>query len=461
MADWAVGGPYLIAYMVFSVVVFVMEFYLDVRQYRKNCTKEVPPELKYVGVECNKEEFLKTQDYQKDKRLFGFVKDPLGFAWAVFNLFYTGPALWHFSSSLFEKGDYFEYKCTLCWLFLQGWVDKPLSSAFSLYSSFVLEEKHGFNKMTLGLWISDLAKSELLSYFFGGLLIPLLIWVVNSTGERFYLYAWGTCQTLIFAFMWIYPNVIQPMFNKFEELKDEELRKKICNLAAEHNFPLTKLFQVDGSKRSSHSNAYFFGFWKFKRIVLFDTLLKDKDDEDTKKGTDEDKKEEDKKESTTPKEKLYSHSEILAVLCHELGHWKFNHTTMMLVISSAHIFILFYLFGQVMYSGESSQAIVRQFGYAETKSVMVSLTIFMMMFEPTEKILQLLMTLLTRRNEFQADGFAVSCGRARPLVTGLKTLSKANKGDLNPDPWYSWYHHSHPPLVERLKPIMDAAKKEK
>merc|ERR1712032_596011 len=287
--------------------------------------------------------------------------------------------------------------------------------------------------------ISDLAKSELLSYFFGGLLIPLLIWVVNSTGERFYLYAWGTCQTLIFAFMWIYPNVIQPMFNKFEELKDEELRKKICNLAAEHNFPLTKLFQVDGSKRSSHSNAYFFGFWKFKRIVLFDTLLKE--DENTKK-------------------KLYSHDEILAVLCHELGHWKFGHTTMMMVISSAHIFVLFFLFGQVMYSGESSQAIVRQFGYAETKSVMVSMTIFMMMFEPTEKILQLLMTLLTRRNEFQADGFAVSCGRARPLVTGLKTLSKANKGDLNPDPWYSWYHHSHPPLVERLKPIMDAAKKE-
>merc|ERR1712032_1235518 len=308
--------------------------------------------------------------------------------------------------------------------------------------------------------ISDLAKSELLSYFFGGLLIPLLIWVVNSTGERFYLYAWGTCQTLIFAFMWIYPNVIQPMFNKFEELKDEELRKKICNLAAEHNFPLTKLFQVDGSKRSSHSNAYFFGFWKFKRIVLFDTLLKDKDDEDTKKGTDEDKKEEDKKESTTPKEKLYSHSEILAVLCHELGHWKFNHTTMMLVISSAHIFILFYLFGQVMYSGESSQAIVRQWGYGETVAVMVSLTIFSMLFEPTEKILQLLMTLLTRRNEFQADGFAVTNGKAEPLVTGLKTLSKENKGDLNPDPWYSWYHHTHPPLVERLRPLVASAKKE-
>lgn len=444
MADWATGGPYLTAYMVFSIVVFVMEFYLDIRQYRKNCTTEVPPELKKYGIEVNDEEFLKTQDYQKDKKTFGFVRDPIFFLWAVIQLFYITPALWHYSASLFEGANYFEVKTTLCWLFLQQWVGKPIECAFSLYGDFVLEEKHGFNKKTIGLWISDLIKSELLAYFFGGLLIPVLIWVVNSTGERFYLYAWGTCQTLIFAFMWVYPNFIQPLFNKFEDLKDEDLRKKIHELAAEHEFPLTKLFQVDGSKRSSHSNAYFFGFWKFKRIVLFDTLLKESEEEDTNGN----------------KKKLYDHNEILAILCHELGHWKFNHTTMMLVINSMHIFVLFYLFGQVMYAGESSQAIVRQWGYGETKAVMVSLTIFTMMFEPTEKILQLLMTLLTRRNEFQADSFAVSNGRAEPLVTGLKTLSKENKGDLNPDPWYSWYHHTHPPLVERLRPLVSATKKE-
>lgn len=333
-----------------------------------------------------------------------------------------------------------------------------------LYSNFVLEEKHGFNKMTFGLWLSDLVKSELISYVFGGLLIPLLIWVVNSTGEKFYLYAWGTCQMLIFAFMWIYPNFIQPLFNKFEELKDEELRKRIYDLAAEHEFPLTKLFQIDGSKRSSHSNAYFFGFWKFKRIVLFDTLLKDREDENAKKEGEDTKKEEDEdniKKDEKPKEKLYDHNEVLAILCHELGHWKFNHTTMMLVISSAHIFVLFFLFGRIMYSGESSQELVRQWGYGETHAVMVSLTIFTMLFEPTEKILQVLMTLLTRRNEFQADQFAVSNGRSEPLITGLKTLSRENKGDLNPDPWYSWYHHTHPPLVERLRPLMDATKKTK
>merc|ERR1719253_932765 len=108
----------------------------------------------------------------------------------------------------------------------------------------------------MSLYLTDFAKSELLSYVFGGLLIPGLIWVVKSTGDKFYLYLWGLCQMLIFAFMWIYPNFIQPLFNKFETLKDQELLKKIEDLASEHKFPLTKLFQIDGSTRSSYSNAY-------------------------------------------------------------------------------------------------------------------------------------------------------------------------------------------------------------
>jgi STE24 endopeptidase len=312
---------------------------------------------------------------------------------------------------------------------LQQWVDKPLSIPFSYYSNFVVEERHGFNKMDRTTFFTDLVKSELLSYFFGGLLVPALIWIVHSTGQNFYLYLWAMVQCLIFAFMWIYPNFIQPLFNKFEELKDEELKKKIEDLAAEHKFPLTKLFQIDGSKRSSHSNAYFFGFWKFKRIVLYDTLLHLK------------------------------HEDILAILCHELGHWKFNHTTFNLVISSSHIFVLFWLFGQVMYSGATAQSIVRQFGYGDTQAVMVSLMIFTMLFEPTEQVLKLLMTMLSRKFEFQADGFAMSNNRSAELQNGLKTIQAENKGDLNPDEWYSWYHFSHPPLVERLRALRTQAKK--
>merc|ERR1712039_473070 len=201
-------------------------------------------------------------------------------------------------------------------------------------------------------------------------------------------------------------------------------------LAAEVNFPLTKLFQIDGSKRSAHSNAYFFGFWKYKRIVLFDTLLHLK------------------------------HEDILAILCHELGHWKFGHTLFNLCISSAHIFVLFFLYGKVMYSSYSKE-IVRQFGYGDTDAVMVSLMIFMLLYSPTEQLISLCMTMLSRTFEFQADGFAATMGRAQALCSGLFTIHEENKGDLNPDPWYSWYHFSHPPLVERLRALkaLEAAEK--
>merc|ERR1719253_1429305 len=224
----------------------------------------------------------------------------------------------------------------------------------------------------MSLYLTDFAKSELLSYVFGGLLIPGLIYIVHWGGESFYLYLWAFVQTLIFAFMWIYPNFIQPLFNKFEALKDEELKTKIEDLAKEHKFPLTNLFQIDGSKRSSHSNAYFFGFRKNKRIVLYDTLLHLK------------------------------HDDILAILCHELGHWKFGHMLWNLLISSTNIFVMFWLYGKVMYSSYSKE-IVKQFGYGDSEAVMVSLMIFMMLYSPTQQLLGMCMTMLSRTFEFQAD----------------------------------------------------------
>jgi STE24 endopeptidase len=265
----------------------------------------------------------------------------------------------------------------------------------------------------------------LLAYFFGGLLIPLLIWVVKSTGEMFYLYLWALVQGLIFVMMWVYPNIVQPLFNKFEKLKDDTLREKIEALAGQHKFPLTKLYQIDGSKRSGHSNAYFFGFWKWKQIVLYDTLLH------------------------------LSHEDILAILCHELGHWKYNHINFNLVISSVHIFVLFRLFGLVMYAEELSKGMLQDFGYGDLQLVMISLSIFSMLFEPTERLVQLLMTMLSRKFEFQADSFAVLNDKGEALANGLIQISDENKGDLNHDPWYSWYHFSHPPMVDRLRAIKD------
>jgi len=423
--EWAVAGGFVTAYLVFSLALQLAEQYLEYRQYLKHLVTEVPPELATLGVEVDEDEFLKNQDYQKDKRIFKFIKTWVMFAWSLLSLMYITPALWHHAMDTFGYVDYWEYKVTLYWMFLQQWVEKPLGIPFSLYSNFVVEERHGFNKMTMKLFFTDMVKSELLSYLFGGLLIPVLIWVVNSTGNRFYLYVWALMQMLIIAMMFIYPNYIAPLFNKFETLKDEDLKQKIEVLAAEHNFPLTKLFQIDGSTRSSHSNAYFFGFWKNKRIVLYDTLLH------------------------------LDHEDILAILCHELGHWWYNHITFNLVITSLQIFVIFFLFGQVMYSEGISESLVSQFGYGDTQAVMVKLMIFTMLFEPVQTVLQLFMTLNTRKFEFQADQFALEQGRQKALASGLKAIHAENKGDLNPDEWYSWYHFSHPPLVERLSALLN------
>lgn len=405
------------AFVIFSSVLHFFEQYLEYRQLQKNRESAVPEEFQGIVDEAK---FLESQAYQKDKRLFGFVKDWVSFIFDKVQLFLITPWLWHYAVSVF--GEEAEYSCTLFFLFLLQWVEKPISIPFSLYSNFVVEEKHGFNKMTVQLFVTDLIKSEILTYVFGGLLVPMLIWIVRYFGAGFYLYLWGFVQCLMMAFMWIYPNLIQPLFNEFKTLQDLELKEKIEALAAEVSFPLAKLFQIDGSKRSGHSNAYFFGFWKYKRIVLYDTLLHLK------------------------------HDDILAILCHELGHWKFGHTLMNLVIASAHTFVLFWLFDLVMYSEVSSQ-MVKQFGYGETNAVMVSLMLFMLLVSPTEQLLSLLMTMLSRRNEFQADSFAAKMGKSDGLQSGLFQIHEENKGDLNPDPLYSWYHFSHPPLVERLRAL--------
>jgi STE24 endopeptidase len=411
--------PYLYAFIAFSTSVTILEQYLEFRQLARNRNPVIPPEVASL---VDVEEHKKAQIYQYDKRVFSIFKSLVMFIFQNLGLIFINAYVWHYVAGIIDPNEgWGEYKATLAWLLILHWVDKPLDIPFALYSNFVVEAKHGFNKMTMATFVQDLVKGELLQYFFGALLIPLMIYIIHWGGERFYLYLWAFVQLLIFAFMWIYPNFIQPLFNKFEILKDEELRKKIEDLCAEEKFPLTNLFQIDGSKRSAHSNAYFFGFWKNKRIVLYDTLLH------------------------------LGHDDILAILCHELGHWKFNHITMNLVISSLNTFTIFWSYGMVMYSHHAS-AINSSFGYgADNKCVIIGMMNFVSLLSPMQQVLQVLMTMLSRRNEFQADTFANTKGRGEELKSGLLQIHKENKGELDPDPWYSWYHYTHPPLVERLR----------
>jgi len=293
------------------------------------------------------------------------------------------------------------------------------SIPISFYSDFVIEEKHGFNKKTVKLFFTDLVKQTLLTIAIGGPLLVAMIWIVKWGGKTFYIYLWAFSTLVTIVFMFVYPNYIAPLFNKYETLKDQELRQKIDALCLRLQFPLKELYQVDGSKRSNHSNAYFYGFWKNKRIVLYDTLLEN------------------------------PHEEILAILGHELGHWKLGHTMKGMALGLVQMFVIFYLYGLVMYN----DSLFNSFGFGDTRAVIIGLFLFSMIFSPVETFLGVLITLLTRMHEFQADRFSFDLGYGDQLQSALVNIHKQNLGVLTPDKWYAWFHYTHPPLVERLRAI--------
>lgn len=517
----AAPPPFLEIWIGFSLLITFWEFYLDWRQLSKNKEKDPPHEIKDL---VPLDRYTKSQLYQVDKRYFTIFNRTVGFFVSTLSVVYAMPYLWDVAKDLVGENEYYR---SVAWYIMISFVTYPIDIPLELYGDFVIEARHGFNKKTLKLFVMDTVKNACIQVVFIAILVPLVIGVVRWGGEHFYLYIWGVCQVLIFVFMFLYPTLIMPLFNKYEPLHDASLKKKIEDLAAGLNYPLQKLFQMDGSKRSAHSNAYMFGFWKNKRIVLFDTLLqitvgltKDKAEEalgfeftadgsavkvsglkkdvatvagkwnDVHSGRNDELKEgtailklaPDSLESLTKKtkeelanlsdtekvmeglkalqeqasgtltviidRKPYTDNEILAILCHEIGHWFHGHVLRSLIVTSVHTFVLFRLYAFVMYSSDLFQS----FGYAaDERSVMVGLSLFSFMFTPVETFVGFGMTFMTRMNEYQADDFAVKMKRADDLGTGLRTLCVENLGDLNPDPLYAWFHHSHPSLVERLQ----------
>lgn len=245
---------------------------------------------------------------------------------------------------------------SICFSILAMAFNNVVGLPLSLYSTFSLEEKHGFNNQTLGFFAKDFVKKIIVSVLITSPIVGLLVKIVQVGGQYFFLWLWVFCFIVLMFLMTIYPMVIAPMFDKYTPLKEGSLRSRIEALAARIKFPLTKLYVVEGSKRSAHSNAYLYGFFNNKRIVLYDTLIKgyveEKEKEKEEKKKEEGHKEEDSeplvepnKESTGKKEeKGCDDEEIEAVLGHELGHWKLNHVVQNIVISQANLFIIFCLF---------------------------------------------------------------------------------------------------------------------
>uniref|UniRef100_A0A1D1YLC6 CAAX prenyl protease n=1 Tax=Anthurium amnicola TaxID=1678845 RepID=A0A1D1YLC6_9ARAE len=419
--------PYLEAVLGFMISVYIFETYLDIRQHAALKLPKLPKQLEGV---VSQEKFQKSQAYTLDKSHFHFVHEAVTIimdtAILAFGLL---PWLWKKSGdALVYMGLNAENEIIHTLSFLAGvmiWsqiTDLP----FSLYSTFVIEARHGFNKQTIWLFFRDMIKGILLSMVFGPPIVSAIIYIVQKGGPYLAIYLWGFMFLLSLLMMTIYPILIAPLFNKFTPLPEGTLREKIEQLASSLRFPLKKLFVVDGSTRSSHSNAYMYGFFKNKRIVLYDTLIQQCTNED----------------------------EIVAVIAHELGHWKLNHTM--------YSFIAVQVLSLLQFGGytlvRNSKDLFLSFGF-DTQPVLIGLVIFQHTVIPLQHLVSFGLNLISRAFEFQADAFAKKLSYATPLRAALVKLQEENLSAMNTDPWYSAYHYSHPPLVERLAALDEPDKK--
>lgn len=433
------------AIIAFTWAVYIWETYLSYRQHKiyRN-TKSIPPEL--AGV-IDQTTFNKSRLYNLDKSKFNLVCSLYDQLFQTAVLVFGGiPLLWSLSGRVtgyFGYGREHEVTQTVAFALIGAFITTIIDLPWSLYSTFVIEERHGFNKQTIGFYFKDKIKKFIVTQAIALPVLACVIHIVKIGGDYFFIILWAFCVALSFILMTVYADYIAPMFDKFTPLPEGSLRTRIEDLAKSIDFPLKKLYVVEGSKRSAHSNAYFYGFYKNKRIVLFDTLLEDY----TPLNKKENESKEDDKDEKTQQKTGCNNDEILAVLAHELGHWKLNHILKNLIIVQVNLFLCFSVFA-LLYKNPTLYA---AFGFFDQKPIIIGLVvIFQYVFSPYNEVLSFLMTALSRRFEFQADAFAKLLNRAADLRSALIKLNRDNLGFPVHDWLFSAWHHSHPPLLERI-----------
>lgn len=380
----------------------------------KAMKKEIPEDFESV---YDEKDYRKSQEYTRERTKFGLFTSTFDLI-LLFAFWFSGGFNW-----LDEFVRSFGYNNLINGLLFIGILTvakSVISLPFSLYSTFVIEQKFGFNNTSIGTFFADLLKGLGLGVVIGLPILALILWVFQTLGEWAWLYGWIAVTVFSLVMQYVAPRWIMPLFNKFEPLEDEELREMIMNYAEKVKFSLTNIFVMDGSKRSSKSNAFFTGFGKQKRVALFDTLI----EKHTKK-------------------------ELLLVLAHEIGHYKHKHIIKNMVISTLHTGVLFFLLGIFL----NDPALFEAF-YMDEMSVYAGLLFFGMLYTPVEMILGLGMNALSRKHEFEADAFAAqTTGDAESMIQALKKLSKDNLSNLTPHPFYVFLHYSHPPVRERIQAL--------
>jgi len=399
--------------LLFIIIDFILNWSADILNLR-HLRDEVPEIFQDV---YDAERYQKSQEYLKVNTRFGWIAS--AFDLLVLLVFWFGkgfPFLDHWVRS-WNQGPVITGLIFMSVLIIFKMI---LSLPFGIYNTFIIEERFGFNKTTWQTYMTDMLKGLALGILIGGPLLAGILAFFEYAGADAWWYCWGTVTVFTLVIQFIAPTWIMPLFNKFEPLEEGELRTAIISYADAVNFPLNNVFIIDGSKRSGKSNAFFTGFGKNRRIALFDTLVAQ-----------------------------HTVSELMAVLAHEIGHYKKKHILQAMIIGILHTGAMFFLLSLFI----SYQGLFDAF-HVEQKSVYAGLIFFGMLYSPIEFFLGLFMHKRSRKNEYEADRFAVeTTGNPDAMADALKKLSAHNLSNLVPHPLYVFLNYSHPPVLERIKAI--------
>ena len=388
---------------------FLLERYLEHLNAGMRSEK-LPAKLKGI---CDEKEYRKTLLYEKDNKKLSFWSASLNLAVVLFMIIAGGFALIDNWARVLSENPII---ISLLFFGIIGLASDVINIPFGWYDTFVIEKKHGFNTMTIRTFITDHLKSWFIALLVGVPVLGLITWIYYKTGNRFWLYAWGLVTLFSVFINLFYSELIVPLFNKQIPLAEGSLRNRIEEFASKTGFRLRNIYVIDGSKRSTKANAYFSGFGPKKRIVLFDTLLKE-----------------------------FTEEEIVAVLAHEIGHFRKKHVLRSLLFSVLLTGLMLFLFSLVVSSPLLSQSMG-----AESPSFHLGLIVFGILYSPLSLLIGLGTNCISRRNEYEADRFVRDNHDPAILAEALKKLSVKNLSNLMPHPAYVFFHYSHPPLLDRL-----------
>lgn len=403
-------------YFYIITAIFVLSFFWgQILSYlnRKHISPHIPKELEGI---YKPEEYAQQQAYQKANSRFGLISG--GFSFAIILIVLLFGLLGWFDGFLRGYTTHF-LSLPLLFFGMLFILNQIIDFPFGWYEVFTIEERFGFNKSTPKLFVSDFLKGILLSIIIGGLVLTAILYIYQYTGKWFWLLAWLTVSGFSLLMTFFYSEWIVPLFNKQIPLEEGELRTAIEAFTQKAGFKLDNIYVMDGSKRSTKANAYFTGFGKKKRIVLFDVLIKDLDTE-----------------------------EIVSVLAHEIGHYKKKHVVRSIIISLLTTCITFYILSLFL----DNLLLANALG-SKTSSFHLGMIGFSLLFAPISEILSLALNYISRKNEYEADNFAAQFGLGEALISALKKISVKALSNLNPHPLVVFWHYSHPTLLQRINGI--------